>query len=800
MLRNHLLILYRNLNKNRLFFFINVLGLSIAIGCCVVTYFNYDFNASFDSVHAKASSIYRVNSIRQGSFSGYGLQPGKASDAFAVVPTPLGDALRQNLGDIVFLSRYSRASMDVRAESDIFKTNAAYVDGDFFQMFTFNFIHGSAEALTDKSKIVISDQLATKYYNHTNVVGKVLTYLVSDSVKKELEIVGVYTLPKINSSFNRDLYSLYDNYWEMVGAEGESNWKDMNTLFVLIPEANKINAIEKQINVYVENNNKAQEDFLIQEFKLDPFVGMAARDAIENRPGRQTRAAHPVAANIALAVLSILILVIACFNLANTAIALSQKRLKEIGLRKVMGSVRRQLIFQYISETMVICFLAMLVGLWLAEAILLPAFNDLWPFMKLETHYLDKPDFIVFMVIILFITGLLAGSYPAFYVSKFNPVQILKGKLQFGGNNMVTYFLLSVQLILSLCAIVCGLAFADNARWQRDFDNGFSEDTGIVTYVNSRADFDAFRNALSGIKEIVSITGSPHDLQSGFYHDKVKHKGQELESIIMNVGDDYIKTTGMVLLEGRDFGKDSESDRKESVIITEEFARLYSWDSPVGKQVIWKDSIKLYVIGVVKDIYSVWEPLEPMMMRYAAADEVNYVLVKAAEGSVSEVDAYMKAKWKATFPNRIYESRFMNSGDAEADMVNKGLVIIFFFLGGVALLLSGAGLFTLVSLNIIKRMKEIGVRMLFGASMANILRITNMEFAIIVPIATALGSYAGVLLSEVFMNAVWDRHKEPTSLTMVISCIIALVVCVLSVTIKTHQTTKLNPADVLKDE
>jgi len=800
MLKNQLLILYRNLNKNRLFFFINVIGLSIAIGCCIVAYLNYDFNASFDDIHVNASSIYRVNSVRQGNLIGYGLQPGKASDAFAVVPAPLGNAVRHNVKNIELLSRYARASMDVSPETEIFKTNAAYVDADFFRMFTFIFIHGSPRAMTDKSKIVISDQLALKYYSTTNAVGKVVTHLVNHTTKKELEIVGVFTLPKINSSFNRDLYCLYDNYWDPAEPQGEADWKSLNTLFVLIPEPDRLAAVEKQINAYVDNNNKAQQQFLIQEFKLDPFRGMAIRDVHDNRPGRQTRPAHPVAANVSMVVLSLLILIIACFNLANTAIALSQKRLKEIGLRKVMGSVRAQLIFQYIGETLLICFIALIIGIALADAFLLPAFNELWPFMKLETHYIDKPDFLIFLVSVLFVTGVLAGSYPAFYVSKFNPVQILKGKLQFGGNNLVTYFMLSAQVILSLCAIVCGLSFTDNARWQRDFDNGFSEDTGIITYVDNRAEYETFRNALSGNKDIVSIAGSPHDLQSGFFHEKVLHKGQEIEPIIMNVGDDYIKTTGMTLLQGRDFMKGSETDRKESVIITEEFAQLYGWDKPLGKQVILKDSVQLYVIGVVKDVYSVWEPLEPLMMRYASPEEVKYVLVKATEGKVPEVDAFMKGKWKATFPNRLYESRFMNSGDAEAEMVNRGLLTIFFFLGGVALLLSASGLFTLVSLNIIKRMKEIGVHKLFGASFVKILRITNSEFGIIVPIACVLGSYAGVFLSEAFMNNAWDRHKETTTLTVAISCLIVLIACILSVVTKIRQTANMNPVDVLKDE
>jgi putative ABC transport system permease protein len=236
------------------------------------------------------------------------------------------------------------------------------------------------------------------------------------------------------------------------------------------------------------------------------------------------------------------------------------------------------------------------------------------------------------------------------------------------------------------------------------------------------------------------------------------------------------------------------------VIVTEEFARLFAWEKAPGKQVIWKDSIKFYVVGVVKDIYSVWEPLEPMMMRYASDEDVKFVLVKATPDKMAEVDAFMKATWKASFPNRLYESRFMNSGGTEAEMVNNGLLIIFLFLGAVALLLSAAGLLTLVSLNIIKRMKEIGVRKVLGASAFNILRIINTEFVIIVLIACVLGSYAGAFLSEAFMSSVWDRHKEPTAISVLVSCVVVLTACLLSVSVKTYHTARMNPVDVLKDE
>lgn len=792
MLRNHLLILFRNLNKNRLFVLINIAGLSIAIGCCVVGYFNFDFNNSFDEIHANKESIYRVNSVReyQGKSTQYGL-----------VPLPLGETVRQNVKDVEMLTRVSGGGMSIQIGDEIFGTNSAYVDPDFFRMFTFEFVHGNAAAMTDKSKVVISDQLATRYYGKENPIGKVITNLVKNDVKKEYEIVAVYKLPKTNSSFDEDLFALYDNYWDVSEEfQNGTNWKTRNALFVFVPNPDRIEAIEQQLKPYIENNNKVREDFLIQEFKLDQLKGMAVRDEVTNRPGTITRQASPLSAVIGCAVMGVIMLLIACFNLTNTSIALSSKRLKEIGIRKVMGSMRKQLILQFIGETMVICVIALLLGIVLADSFLLPSFNQLWPYMKLEANYFEKPEFLVVMIGVLFFAGLVAGSYPAFYVSKFQPTAILKGQQQFGGNGIATYVFLGSQLVFSLAAIVCSVAFVDNARFQRDFDMGFNKDGVIYTFVDNRSEFETFRNSLAGNTDILSISGSPNHVHSNYYNDPVKHDGQEIETNIMDVGDDYLKTVGMTLLEGRDFVKDSETDRKESVIVTEEMVRKFGWDKPLGKEIVWMDTVKLYVIGVAKDIYSLWEPLEPMMVRYADPEKVNYLIVNAKVDKVQDVNAFMEKKWKTIFPNRLYSPRYMNSGAIEANQVNNNILIMFLFEGGVALLLSITGLFTLVSLNIIKRMKEIGVRKVLGASILNLSRIINTQFIIILVIACLIGAYGGMSMSNLLMGSIWDHHKSPTVTTAILSCILLIVACVLSVAVKTYKTASMNPVDVLRSE
>ncbi|HNH61920.1 MAG TPA: ABC transporter permease, partial [Cyclobacteriaceae bacterium] len=359
---------------------------------------------------------------------------------------------------------------------------------------------------------------------------------------------------------------------------------------------------------------------------------------------------------------------------------------------------------------------------------------------------------------------------------------------------------LGAQLVLSLSAIVCSAGFVANARFQREFDMGYNQNGVIFTFVDNRSEYETYRNALAGNPEIKSISGSLNHIYSSYYNDPVKHESRELEANIMDVGDDYMKTVGMTLLEGRDFIKDSETDRKESVIVTQELVRKFGWDKPIGKEIIWMDTVKLYVIGVARDIYSIWEPLEPMILRYSDPERVNYAIVSTSPDNVQEVNAFMEKKWKEVFPNRMYNSRFMNAGAVEADQVNKNILWMFLFEGGVALLLSVTGLFTLVSLNIIKRMKEIGVRKVLGASVANLSRIINSQFIVLLMIALVIGSYFGMWISDILMGSIFDHYQPPTIITAVVSCVMLIIACVLTVAFKTYNTARMNPSDVLRSE
>lgn len=793
MIKNYLLITFRNMMKNKLFIFINIMGMGISIACCIIGYFNYDYNISFDHHHKNASTIYRVGSVRefQNELTAYGY-----------APLALGNAIRQNVGGIDEVIRYSSEGRNFRVRETLFSSDISYVDPPFFKVFTYDFIDGNGD-LKKRNDICISDALAIKYFGEEKVVGRPLTQMLDSGKTKEYTVAGVFRKQPSNSSFPDQAFSTYENMLEFEKGEfNENSWKYRNTLFVQIKEPSRVAAIQEQLKSYAANNNKIREDFIIKYFLIEPFTGMAVRDEYSDKNGTWTNSGSPIAAVIGIGLMGVFVLLIAIFNLTNTAVAISSRRLKEIGIRKVMGSSRKSLIVQFIGETTMICFLALVLGIIICEVFLLPAFNSLWPDFNLVTDYFGRPNFTVFMIITLLFTSLLAGSYPAFYISRFQPVSILKGTLKFGGTNYFTRTLLSLQFAISLAGIVCSFAFTDNAAFQRDFDMGFERDGIVFTNVRGRSEFETYRNALAANPDITAIVGTQNHLYASGFNDPIKHEDIEIEVDILDVSDDYLPTMGIALTEGRNFIRDSETDRKESVIITEGLARKLALLKPIGKEIIWMDTVKYFVIGVVKDIYNngLWEKLEPIMFRYAAEGKINHILVKAPADKLVATNQYMEATWKELFPNKMYDSNYMNDEMVESNTVNSNLVTMFAFLGVVALLLSVTGLFTLVSLNIIKKMKEIGVRKVLGASIGNIARVINMEFAIILLVACLLGAPLGWFLSAALMDSIWDYFQPVAVASMIMAATILVLASAMSISYKVYVTTRVNPANVLRSE
>jgi hypothetical protein len=466
-----------------------------------------------------------------------------------------------------------------------------------------------------------------------------------------------------------------------------------------------------------------------------------------------------------------------------------------------MGSMRQQLIIQFIGETALICVLGFVAGV-LISYLLIDGWNVMWQYMHLEATFLTDPVFIIFTVCILLFTALLAGCYPAFYISKFEPINILKGKLKFGGTNIFTRVLLGAQFTISLMAIISAIGFYQNARFQDSYDLGFSGKNNIVAWLNDGKEVQALKTAVESHPEIIKVAGASSGIFSGLHHDPIKHNSKQIEVDIIDVGDNYLEAMDMKITQGRGFRKDSESDRRESVIISQRLADMYGWDKPLGKEIVWKDSAHYFVVGVVKDVYmrGLWQEIQPLMIRYIDEDRYTQLIVSANAGSVSDVHKFMEDKWKSIFQNRLYNGRMFSMELQEMVDVNENILKMYAFLGIVALWLSATGLFTLVSLNIIKRMKEIGVRKVLGASIGNIARIINTEFVIILGIAAIFGSVSGYFATDMLMSTIWTYYQAATINTFMIAVLLMLAISALAIGYKVYKAADMNPVNTLRDE
>lgn len=791
MIRNYILITLRNMLKNKIFISINILGLGLAIALCIIAYLNWRFSEDWDKGQLNAESIYRIQFLREA--------PGK-SERWGTSPMPLANHIRQNVQGVSKVVSFMPYETDFRIGDELFQTSLGYADSLFFEMFTFDILHGNVADFKTKRTIFITDELAKIYFNREDVTGEPITQIIQ-GVPQEFIVGGVFRKPPLNSSFAVSAFTLWDNLKD-IGIPTD-NWREWNTTFLQINDPGSIGEITRQLQQYVEPQNRAREDFKIKSYYLENFKGIAGRSIDEPRlRGSQLRPAMPKAVVDIPSIMAVLLLLLACFNFTNTSIALCGQRLKEIGIRKVIGGVRKQLIVQFLGENLFLCFMGLLTGLLLAE-FLVPAYDHLWTWLELDLNYADNLSFLFFLGGLLLITALLAGGYSAFYVTAFEPISILKGKTKFGGTSWLTRFLLGAQFSISILTIIFAIGFYHNAQYQKNYDLGYFTTGVISVHVGNEAGFNTYRDALSGSHDILDIAGTKHHLLRSFGWTSVKYESQERQVDMMEVGDDYLEAMNIRVIAGRSFNKDSETDRKESILVTEEFAKQFNWnDDAIGKRIVWMDTIQLYVIGVVKDIYSraLFRPVEPMMIGYAAPAEYTQLIARVKPDKMLEANEFMEAKWKDVFPNVLYNGQFIDNKMKETVEINNNVIVIFGFIGFFAVLMSATGLYTLVSLQIVKRTKEIGVRKVLGASITNIIRVITLEFLLVILLGCILGGVTGYVMVDVSMDSAWEYYEKVTLTTFYTSLAIIFLIAVVTTGYKTVSTARMNPVKTLRDE
>jgi putative ABC transport system permease protein len=791
MFKNYLLVTFRNLLKNRVFTLINIIGLGIALSVCIVAFFNHMFNYEFDRTNLNFDNIYRINIFRdmQGREQEYG-----------IVPATLGLDVKKDIPGIEKAARLMRTGSPVKVGLNVFPTNVSYIDPEFLDIFTFPIIVGDKKSIENQANVLISSTMAARLFGKEYPIGKSII-IVNDKNKEFTYTVGaVFADLPLNSSFRIDVLSHFDNFklmWEL----NDADWKFLTTaLFIQVTEKTRLPSIIQSLMDYIPVQNKARQDFKITRFKLVPLkdVGSNSRNSWSSG---LFPSLHP-AALMAPPVMALFILLIACFNFANTSIATFSKRLKEIGLRKTFGGQRRQLVTQFMIETFIICFVALLVGIIIAK-FLVPAYSSLWDYMKIELTFTRYFFFWIFLILVLLITGFLSGVYPALYVSSFSPVNVLKGASPFRGAGKLSSILLALQFSISVMALVMGLVFSKNAVFQRTLDLGYDRDKLIVMPVPPELS-TSFRNEILTNPKIISAEGTQNHIGFGTYRRPIKYDLKQLEVDVMDIGPEYASTMGLRLIEGRLFDKSRESAdlTNKSIIINQKMVQDFGWKEPLGMTVTMYDTTKFTVVGVVKDFYinGVWQKILPTMLKLSSNDQYGVLVVRAKPEDLHSVLDYLSLKWKSQATNFIFGGMYQEDTMQESKAINDSIMKVNVFLAIVATILSLIGMYNLVSLDIIRRTKEMGIRKIQGASVALIMYLVSKKFLTVLVIASLLGCAGGYYLSNIMMGSIWQYFVQIKPGMLILSASIMFVATILTIIYKIGKAALRNPVDSLRYE
>ncbi|TMI82898.1 MAG: FtsX-like permease family protein, partial [Bacteroidetes bacterium] len=667
--------------------------------------------------------------------------------------------------------------------------------------FNFPLTEGSND-LNDQSAVLITQKTAQKYFGSTDPLGKTLLFYAGETFAFPLTVKGVLKNPPMNSTLQFDFITSLNNVMQQSGTKVPDNdWSLLlDDAYFKIPNNADVPAIASAMKKYLPVQNNARQDWKVSGFKFISVRENASLYDVVQSNGLFHRPSD--AAAYGAFITAVLILLCTCLNFSNTTVARSNRRLKEIGIRKVMGSTQNQLITQMLLECSTMVFVAILLST-LLNHYWLPMFNHMFVYVDVQAHYLKDGNLLLFLAGMLVFTTLLAGAYPAFYISRYNPSSIFRGSVKFGDSNLFSRIMLGLQISISLIAVIGGIAFAKNAAFQNTFDFGFNIHNTMGVSVKDKNAYTALKNEMAKLPQVTALAGSKNHIGFDYSREVAEAEGVKKETKFFEVGDDYVQTMNLKMAAGRTFEPALLSDYSTAILVTEKFAAMYGWKpaEALGKQVhIDKDAYS--VVGVLKDFHpaSLFEPAYPLVMKATQEDNYRYLIIQAKNKDLTSIYNTAQNIWKKLFPLQPFNAFYQDQMIAESLRVSTSIANIFLWLAVITVLLTATGLFALISLTLLKRMREIAVRKVVGATPQDIYLLVNKGYFWIILAGTAFGCYAGWSLTKLLLNQIYRINNGIATFTMVISVVMMILIALFTTGIKIWQVTKTKPANLLRME
>jgi putative ABC transport system permease protein len=798
MFRNDLKLAFRNLKRHKTYVVINLLGMGFALMCCTVAFLNLDYKLRFDEHHAaKTQDVYRVNTVRVNA---------EGKEPWGLAPQMLSSVLEKDITGIEKVIRLESAQGIVSANEKTFSETLLYADPELLNVFNFPLIYGNVSVSGQPTSVVLSEETAHKYFGDENPIGKEISIFDGQANKKTFNIGAVaQEIPK-NTSV---LFTVLVPFEDMGAETGprSGNWTNSPqiTLFVKTTAGADPTRINEQLANYAAVSNEFNDEAKVASFYLQPFKELALTSDIDLPGWVRGRALNRNAVGFLVGIttfLSVMILLVACFNFANTSIAFSGNRLKEIGIRKVIGGTRWRLVKQFMVENILLCFLSILLGLFGAYY-LIDGYNAMFE-QNLDMQYILRFRVLAFLVGFPMVVAVLAGGWPAFKISSHEPVAILKGKTRFASMGWISKTLLTAQFSLACFAIIGAAVLTQNAAYQQTVDFGYRLREVVVANVNSLEEFTLFQNELSQSALAKRIAGSADIIgNSQEVPVKVEKDGVEIKARQLRVGTNYLETVGISLVEGRPFMAGSAQDQQKSVIINKKMAESVKSNGSAVDQQIFINEVPYRIIGVVENHkeFGLMQEEPPCLFTEVGADQFRFLSVSSSKDNLAELTGFLPQAWYNVNPNIPF------SGFTQETLIFKQLYIntiirnLCLFLAVATLIMSAAGFFSIVSLSIQKRTKEIAIRKVFGGSVVRMIRMMSGDFTRYIFIAYTIGALlAGFVVKAVLFQQIYVFHPPLGVGAFVFTLLIMLLVPGLTVGIKVYNAASANPADTLRNE
>ncbi len=785
MLLHYAKLAQRHLTRNWKYLAINTLGLGVAIAFCMLSYLNFKFTDTFNQQHQKGERIFRITTSKVTS-----------QETFAVCQATLATQLGQ-ISEVEATCRYDSRFSVTKHKDLVFNDVITFADSNFFQMFDFEVLKGRAD-LTDRQNVVFSKEMAVKYFGQEDPIGKTVEFYADTDYKRLLTVVGVLKTAPMNSSFRFSFITHLDNQIDAGKPVNYGDWKYfVDAFFVQLKTPEQAPTVLAALQQYVPQARDAKPDWQLRDFGMAQFAQLGQRPREFRWDGLwQGLPSSAVWGNLTMA---LLLLVTAILNFVNMTIAVCNRRLRELSVRTALGSTRGQQVRQLLGESFAVVFMATLVGCILLYPIC-DWFNSTWKFTDLRPDF-TNPRLLGFLAATLVGITLLAGSYPALYLTAFKPSSIFRGNVQLNGSGLFTKIMMGLQVAISMVCVVVGLSFARNARMNHEADIGFDHKSVLQAWVPKPGDFTRFRDAVSDIPGVTATTGTVHLPGFGYTTTDCNWEGTPYNCLLYKVGNDFGQFLNMKLVEGHWPLPAGDTTASSEVLVNTTFVREITGNKPVVGQSITFDKKNYVIAGVVHDFMTnnPFSPIESSILSAVPSSRYQRCLIKTARTEDQpKIMAAIETKWKSLFPYAPFNVGYQSEIVREASEVSANIAESMGVFALIALLLSVTGLFSLISLEVLRRLREVCIRRVMGASAGHVAWVLNRQYLLIFGVATIIGCVGGRMFAILLMDSIFKINHGVSSAALVAGASAVLLVAFATIGAKLRETLRTNPAEVLR--